>query len=535
LRVDNIIDMIKNKRVLLICKESFSFPLAFIAQDLLNLENNVGVFFINPEESYQNKSLFNENTFYHFKENLKQVKLFGLQDLCREFNDSLSNPIINMSKLSEIEQEYTHFKNLNLQATSSQLLTRHYHSRDYFSLSTYEQSLKFIELGYSKVLDVIDEFKPDVILDIDDAELLRTIMVEVAFKKRIPYITIDYPRFKNYKIPTFNLGLKYENYFIEKYNHFLKEDQANLKVEYEYILGFRNRSKIMPDEFKGTITSQYKPNSILYTLKYLLGKFFYFWNVSITNRNYKLYKKKNILYTNLIKHFLFYVRLEIKKQILLRKNKYFVTPDKDDIYVYMPLHLIPESTTFVKAPFYIDELHIISQVSKSLPIGYFLYVKEHQSMLGERSLDFYNKVKRFPNVKLVQLNYYDDPKPWIEKAQGVITIAGTSAYEAALLGKRSVLFSDVPFSLIKGITRAYSFEELPKLISNFGSIDNIKSCAAYLATVKSVGSQINLKYLMTESEAILKGKKKKSNEFQKQIDELMKFFEKALIQYKKNE
>ena len=523
--------MIKNKRVLLLCKESFSFPLAFISKDLLNLENNVGVFFINPEESYQNKSLYNENTFYHFKENLKDVKLFGLQDLCREFNDNFSNPIINMSKLSEIEQEYTHFKNLNLQATSSQLLTRHYHTRDYFSFSTYEQSIKFIELGYSKVLDVIDEFKPDVILDIDDAELLRTIMVEVAFKKSIPYITFDYPRFENYIIPTFNLGLKYENYFFEKHKYFLKQSQENLKVEYDYILNFRNKTTIMPDKFKGTITSQYKPNSILSTLKYLVVKFFYFWNVLIKNRNYKLFKKNNILYSNLIKHFLFYVRLEIKKQILLRKNKYFVTPDKDDTYVYMPLHLIPESTTFVKAPFYIDELHIISQVSKSLPIGCFLYVKEHQSMLGERSFEFYNKVKQFPNVKLVEINYYDDPKPWIENALGVITIAGTAAYEAALLGKQSVLFSDVPFSLIKGINRAYSYEELPKLISNFGDINNIKSCAAYLATVKSIGSQINLKHLMVESEAILIGKKKKSDEFQNQIDELLKFFEKALIQY----
>ena len=199
----------------------------------------------------------------------------------------------------------------------------------------------------------------------------------------------------------------------------------------------------------------------------------------------------------------------------------------------MPLHLIPESTTFVKAPFYIDELNIISQISKSLPIGWILYVKEHQSMLGERSFEFYKKVNQFPNVKLVQINYYDDPKPWIENAQGVITIAGTAAYEAALLGKTSIIFSGVPFGLIKGITRANSFEELPKLIAKFGSIDNIKSCAAYLAAVKLVGSKINLKYLMLESEAILNGEKKETEEFKNKIDELMQFFDKALIDYEK--
>ena len=54
----------------------------------------------------------------------------------------------------------------------------------------------------------------------------------------------------------------------------------------------------------------------------------------------------------------------------------------------MPLHLIPESTTLVKAPYFINELTLIEAVSKSLPIGWFLYVKEHQSMLGERSIEY---------------------------------------------------------------------------------------------------------------------------------------------------
>ena len=197
----------------------------------------------------------------------------------------------------------------------------------------------------------------------------------------------------------------------------------------------------------------------------------------------------------------------------------------------MPLHLIPESTTFVKAPFYINELNIIEQVSKSLPIGWKLYVKEHQAMLGERSFDFYKNVKKFPNVKLVQFNYYDDPKPWIENAKGVITITGTGAYEAAMLGKRAIIFGDVPFKLLDGVTRVSSFEELPSLIASFGTIDNIKSCAAYIAATKSTGMDINLKFLMSEGEAIISGRKKISDKFQKAIDDLSQFYEKAYVKY----
>lgn len=519
--------MIENIKILLICKESFSFPLFFLAKKLLNKGNEVGAFFIHPLDSYYNKSSYNENTYYKFKEQLKDVKLFGLKDLCVKFSERNNNPVFDKEYLESIEKEYTHFKNLNLQINTSQLMTRHYHTRDFFRQSTFNQNLNFLELSYKKVIEVLDDYKPDLILDTDDGELLRTILNEVAYKKGIPYITIDYPRFEEYKIPTSCLGAKTDDFFEDEYKRCLKMSKEELADEYKYILDLKNKSNIMSKEFHNTITSQYKPNSILYTLKYLIGKIFYLWNVYITNGNYKLIKRKSILFGNPIKLFLFFIKVEIKKQFLLRPNKYFETPDKNDEYVYMPLHLIPESTTFVKAPFYINELDIIAQVSKSLPIGWKLYVKEHQAMLGERSSEFYNNVKKFPNVKLVQLNYYQDPKPWIDNAKGVITITGTTAYESAMLGKKAIIFGDVSFKLIEGVSRVNSFEELPKLIASFGSIDNIRSCAAYIAAIKSVGTEFNLKYLMSEGEAILRGDKKLSNKFQKQINQLLNLYEKS--------
>lgn len=523
--------MIKNKKVLLICKESFSFPLFFIAQKLLLNGNEVGVFFTHHEESYYNKSRYNENTYFKFKEELKEVKLYGLKDLCLEFNKQYKSPVVDKDYLAEIERNFTHFKNLNLQLTTSQLVTRHFHTRFFFTNSSFKQNLKFLELGYKNVIKIIDDFKSDLILDTEDGELLRTILNEVAYKNKIPYITIDYPRYEGYKLPTYCLGVKIDPKFEEEYNHFLKSTSNDLMEEYQYIYDMRKKSNIMLKEFKGTITSQYKPNSLFFTFKYLLGKILYFWNVSITNGNIRLFKKNNILYSNPLNHFLFYFKVEFKRQFLFRKNRYFEVPDKNDDYVYMPLHLIPESTTFVKAPFYINELNIIEQVSKSLPIRWKLYVKEHQAMLGERSLDFYKKVRKFPNVKLVQFNYYDDPKPWIENAKGVITITGSGAYEAAMLGKKAIIFGDVLFKLIEGVTRVRSFEELPSLIASFGIVNNIHSCAAYIAAVKSRGTEIKLKYLMSEGEAILRGDKEISEEFQNEIKQLCEFYEKAYDNY----
>ena len=523
--------MIEQKRVLLICRESFSFPLYFIAKKLLTAGNEVGVLFIHPEEGYYNKCLYNQHTFYYYKENLKGIKLYDLNELCSKFDDNYKNSKVDINYLKYIEERYTFFKSLNLQLTSSQLPTRHYHTRFYFNYSTFQQSLSYLELGYKSVIGILDDFKPEVILDIDDSELLRTILNEVAHERNLPYINIDYPRFEDYKIPTYCLGVKTEDYLKAEYEKFFLYPQDILESEYNYVKSFRSSDSIMSKEFVGTTTSQYKPDNLYYTFKVLVGKFFYFWNFSVTARNWFLVKKKQILYSHPVRHFLFYLKVELKKQFLFRNNKYFEIPNEKDDYVYMPLHLIPESTTFVKAPFYINELFIIEQVSKSLPIGWQLYVKEHQSMLGERSFSFYKAVRKFPNVKLVKFNYYEDPKPWIQNSKGVITIAGTSAYEAAMLGKKSIVFADVPFTLIEGVTRIQSFQELPSLIASFGLIDNIKSCASYLAAIKSVGMRINLKYLVAEGEAIIKGERNLTNEFEEKINQLSDFFSEAFNKY----
>ena len=214
-------------------------------------------------------------------------------------------------------------------------------------------------------------------------------------------------------------------------------------------------------------------------------------------------------------------------------NTLFEAPVPGEDYVYMPLHLIPESTVFVKASYYVDELNLIEQVSKSLPIGWKLYVKEHQAMLGERGIDFYKKVKELHNVRLVQVNAYHDPKPWITGAKGVVTIVGTTAFEEALLGRRSVIFGDVPFELIDGIDRVKDFEELPGLIRNFGEIDNMHSCAAYLETIKEIGVEIDLFYLMDEADRVLGKKTDESEKFRDQIRRLEEFYDKGYAQYQK--
>lgn len=519
----------KGKRILVMCKETYSFPLFFLLQRWKD-SNEVAAFFFNPSESMYAKSTLNENTYYAYKERLG-IKLYDSEKILYDFiNKDIQ---IDYEELEKIEREYSQFGIINLQIISSQFLTRHYHYRNYMAACSYEEQLKWIWLNYKNIENIISDFQPDVVIDDDGAELARIVMREICHKMKIPYITLDHPRYEFYKTYTYNLNHSVDSYFIDKYNEVYKRDISELGEEILYVKDFKDKSAIMHQMYNNDVTSQYRPTPILTTLKSLVGKFNYFLKQDFTGNNRKLKKSCPMLFPDSWEYIKFYFRYEFSKRTLLRKNKFFRKPEKVN-YVYMPLHLIPESTTFTSAPYYINELNIIEAVSKSLPVGWWLYVKEHQAMVGERGVDFYKKVNALPNVKMVQINYYNDPKPWISNARGVVTISGTSAYEAALLGKHAIIFSDVPFKLIDGIYRCRSYEDLPLLLKRFTTpLDNIKSCASYIKTVKEVGYSVNMKLLLAKGESFISSRTEPDKEYMKELNSLEKLYYKAYLEYGK--
>lgn len=517
-----------NKKILLICKESFSFPMYFLAQELQK-NNDVGAFFVNPMESYLKKNPMNEYTYYKFK-SLDGVKVFDLNDQVNIFSKYLNSPPVNWKEIERIEKLYTYYKTLNNQLLTAQMFTKHSHYRFYYQNSTYLQQLYWLQLNYLKIESLIDEFKPDVILDLDNSEMQRSIIAEISNFKKLPYLVLFFPRIEDYKIPSFST--EWNNNYFRKFYYNVLNSEDSLFEEINYIKSFRERDKIMSIEFKNQITSQFKRNSIIRVLKNILTRFIYIIKVDIISGNIFLRQKNKILFHSSRKYLKFIILTELKRWYLFGSNIFFKKPDLNQNYVLMTLHLIPESSTFVLSPFFIDELHCIKQISKSLPSGWLLYVKEHQVMVGERSLDFYKKVNQLGNVKMVQFNYYDDPKPWILNSKGVITITGTVAYEAALLGKKALVFGNIPFDLMSSIKKVFSYEELPKLISSFSDdFDNTNSCAAYIKSVKECGTQVPINYLQFEAESIIKNESEISEVFKNSILSLKAFFEKSYNQF----
>ncbi len=118
-------------------------------------------------------------------------------------------------------------------------------------------------------------------------------------------------------------------------------------------------------------------------------------------------------------------------------------PDLEQKFVLYTLHVQPEHSIDVLGSRFSNQLQLIEQLSRSLPQGHMLYVKEHSNALGNRGRDFYQLVNRLPATKLV--SPYINSADLIQKAECTISVSGTACYEAGLFGHKALCLAEMFF------------------------------------------------------------------------------------------
>ena len=161
-----------------------------------------------------------------------------------------------------------------------------------------------------------------------------------------------------------------------------------------------------------------------------------------------------------------YISILLKEKIRKRFiDKFFVHKlPLNENFLYFPLQVQPERNVDIGAPFYANQIEVITCVAKSLPADYKLYVKEHPQMNLRhwREISNYKKIIELPNVKLIHPSV--DPKLLLDTCSIVINIAGTAGFEASIYQKPSIVFTDVIYSSLPSVYRLKSLEELPNAI-----------------------------------------------------------------------
>ena len=140
----------------------------------------------------------------------------------------------------------------------------------------------------------------------------------------------------------------------------------------------------------------------------------------------------------------------LQKSSLLCKE-----PDISEKFIYVPLHYSPEITDMYYGRDYDHHESFIFHLSKRIPSGYRLYVKEHPAMLGQRPLSFYRKLKQQHNVTVLHpsVSTYDLINHGI-----TLVVTGTAGWEAYLMNRPVVVLGDIFFNFLPGVLRVKLFD-----------------------------------------------------------------------------
>ena len=155
-------------------------------------------------------------------------------------------------------------------------------------------------------------------------------------------------------------------------------------------------------------------------------------------------------------------------------------------FIYFPLHIEPERSTLIAAPLFSNQIEVITNITKSLPDGYDLYVKEHPVMILRewRSISDYKQIMGLPNVILIHPSVKSDYI--IKKSSLVVSINSTSGLESGFYNKPSISFSDQDFSYLSFVHQIKSFQELPDAIKkSLKKKVNISDLNNYLNLIES--------------------------------------------------
>ena len=485
----------KDKKILLVCAETYSWPMHYIAKELRGNCENISAIFIQPSEAYFQSSYYKKFTSLN-----KDINIYEMSCIVEEYLNKHKNAKdnIDMGYIRNIDSSYSRFSSINEQLITEMMLLPYYHDRFFYKPIDYNRILLYVQIFYKKIENLIALNKPEIILDADIGFFGRTVLLEVAYKNNIPYVSIDYSRIGNYVLPTLSLT-KEKNYHLKKlFNDNLRDTSlSSNKLLTEELIKTKKYIGEVPVMWKHIY--QERKFSILKMI-YLACKntVTFFRHTSLKSFLLSTFQRINSpICSDSLSSLRFMYTYHIRR-IYLEYSNIFETVDLKKInYIYIPLHEIPESSTVVLAPYHINEIFTIESISKSIRPDQYVVVKEHWSMVGYRPISFYRKIKQLPNVILINPVQYALPYDYIRYSDLVVTISGSAALEASVIGVNSLIFSDVTFGFLSSVKKVTISSSLRNIIK-----DHMKhkmkdqELYAYLKILVEWGEKIQIKNLL---------------------------------------
>ena len=376
----------------------------------------------------------------------KQKKFFQKQELIKFskiwfFHDYISKatkkPDTKYLKLIEKK----HKIDLSLLASNERFFNKW---NKYYKFSS-DEKLLILEQECKLFEKILDEVQPDFLItaqttlhhnhlfyEICKARGIKVLMIRSSFFVGKYIISSEFDSIDNTQIN----GKFHFNSLVDIQNYLKKYDSTNkVKLELENLLASKT------DYLKAI-------------LKFLVSS-----NTNIKT-HYTYYGRSKFA---VLKGTIFSIIKKRFRESFINKNLIRDIKNKKPL-IYFPLQIEPERSLLIQAPNYTNQIEVITNIVKSLPAGYELYVKEHPANVFRewRSVDDYKKIMKLPNVKLIHPSVKSEDL--IIKSSLVITISSTSGLEAAFHNKPSIIFADLDYSILPSVHKIKDIDELPYAI-----------------------------------------------------------------------
>ena len=366
---------------------------------------------------------------------------------------------IDLDYIKEVEKKYGNHRNLWVQAISDYKFIDHHHWQ-YFNFPSQDDIIYYFELYYKKVEKLFLKNNFNFILDLNYPNVGRSIIYEVARHNNTPYMTPVISRIEDRIYITENFGLSTDKKIVK----LIDDKKFNSTRGEDFLIEFNKESVAYGSH--GKVLELFKlRQSFFYSFYFLAKNILDNFRVRIFHKAhyrgiFKAEKFSSVGYKATLHWVKYFFRNNYIKSLtgyIFKKDKHL---DKD--YIFYPLHAVPENSTIVNAPYFLDEINNITLIARSMPLTYKLFVKEHVPMIGDRPIRFYKAISKIPNVVLI--SPYDKTYDYISNAKLTISITGTAAFESLFFGKPSIVLGDTDFESCHGVFKLKESYELHNLI-----------------------------------------------------------------------
>ena len=399
------------------------FSLAYYLQSTLNADF-FGIIDINskPQKFFQNQTLVKFQKIWFFHDHIKKTQ---------------QKP--DLEYLINFEKKY------KIDLWKYALNERFFYIHNRFYKFTKEEILLILEQELKLFESMLDEIKPDYFLTYEPVFHHQKLLLELC-------------RLKGIKVLSLMIAAGIQNKTI------IVENGATYDIDQNHITNnFTSTTNLEDDDVYGSIIKKItdKKSNVSFMNKFRgLMKYLLDFNSNDADSNFMYYGRSKF---KVVKDAIF---LELKR----KKNHSFLqkvsesSPNLKNPYIYYPMAIDEEMNILHYAPYFTNQIEVIRHIAKSMPINYSLYVKEHiaAKLRGWHDIDYYKQIMDIPNVILIdpQFNHNE----LLKNSELVITIRGTSSFQAMKYAKPVILFGEYPIEIMPSVFRVDSINVLPELI-----------------------------------------------------------------------